>query len=387
MPAGRLGAELLERRVERNDFGVDRQLAQASRDELGVLRPEIENDDGLMRHGHVRRESLLYVVVAATRPTYCGVLVAAMVWLTAAVDLSARRRLPGRQRARSRRLRPFAVAVSARGAWADHAAGGAGATGGARRRSRWLVPLSSGSARRAELGQRRHGVVGAPSRDHRAGGRRRRRLRRRRRYAARARRRHRRRTLDESRRRDAAGAGARRARASSASAPASRTPSTPALGRELWARTLPAAGDPTGLAVSATALFAAYADGRVVALALADGREQWARPIDGRPSPPLLLGDALFVGTTEQQFYSLDAGTARSRWTWRTGGDVTGAAADAKAVYYTSLDAVVRAVNPGNGHQRWKRDARHAQRRCRRSRSTAACSSPACRRCSRRSRH
>jgi len=128
-------------------------------------------------------------------------------------------------------------------------------------------------------------------------------------------------------------------------------------GRELWARTLPAAGDPTGLAVSATALFVAYADGRIVALALADGGEQWARPIDGRPSAPLLLGNALFVGTTERRFYSLDAGSGKERWAWRTGGDVTGAAADAKAVYYTSLDAVVRAVNPGNGHQRWKRDA------------------------------
>ena len=128
-------------------------------------------------------------------------------------------------------------------------------------------------------------------------------------------------------------------------------------GRELWTRTLPAAGEPTGLAVSATALFAAYGDGRIVALALADGRELWARPIDGRPSAPLLVGDALFVGTTERQFYSLDAGSGKVRWAWRTGGDVTGAAADAKAVYYTSLDAVVRAVNPGNGHQRWKRDA------------------------------
>ncbi len=77
----------------------------------------------------------------------------------------------------------------------------------------------------------------------------------------------------------------------------------------------------------------------------------------GRPSPPLLVGDALYVGSTEQAFYSLDAGNGKPRWTWRTGGDVTGAAADAKAVYYTSLDAVVRAVNPGNGHQRWKRDA------------------------------
>ena len=132
-----------------------------------------------------------------------------------------------------------------------------------------------------------------------------------------------------------------------------------ASGGELWSRTLPPAGDATGLVVSATTLFATYGDGRVVALALADGGDQWARPIDGRLSPPLLLGDALFVGSTAKQFHSLDARTGKVRWTWRTGGDVTGAAADAKAkaIYYTSLDAVLRAVNLGNGHQRWKRDA------------------------------
>ena len=133
-----------------------------------------------------------------------------------------------------------------------------------------------------------------------------------------------------------------------------------ASGGELWSRTLPPAGDATGLVVSATTLFATYGDGRVVALALADGRDQWARPLEGRLSPPLLLGDALFVGSTEKQFHSLDARTGKVRWTWRTGGDVVGAAADGganpKAVYYGSLDAVVRAVNPGNGHQRWKRD-------------------------------
>jgi len=129
-----------------------------------------------------------------------------------------------------------------------------------------------------------------------------------------------------------------------------------ALGQELWARALPPAGDTTGLAASATTLYAAHGDGRVIALAIADGRELWVRPIDGRPSPPLLVGDSLYVGSTGNRFYSLDTRNGQPRWTWRTGGDVTGAAADAKAVYYTSLDAVVRAVNPGNGHQRWKRD-------------------------------
>jgi hypothetical protein len=45
------GLEHLERRIERNDFGVDRQLAQAPRDQLGVLRSEVQNEDGLMHGG------------------------------------------------------------------------------------------------------------------------------------------------------------------------------------------------------------------------------------------------------------------------------------------------------------------------------------------------
>ena len=38
------------------DLRVDRQLAQPPRDELRVLRPEIENDDGLMGHGRTEEE-------------------------------------------------------------------------------------------------------------------------------------------------------------------------------------------------------------------------------------------------------------------------------------------------------------------------------------------
>ena len=52
MPDRLARANLLGRRVRRPDLRVDRQLAQAPRDELGVLRPEIENDDGLMAHGN-----------------------------------------------------------------------------------------------------------------------------------------------------------------------------------------------------------------------------------------------------------------------------------------------------------------------------------------------
>ena len=47
LPAGNLGG----RRAERDDLGVHVQLAQPPRDELGVLRSEVEDQDDLMRHG------------------------------------------------------------------------------------------------------------------------------------------------------------------------------------------------------------------------------------------------------------------------------------------------------------------------------------------------
>ena len=43
-------AQRLARRVERQNLAVDGQLAQAARDELRVLRAEIENENGLMGH-------------------------------------------------------------------------------------------------------------------------------------------------------------------------------------------------------------------------------------------------------------------------------------------------------------------------------------------------
>ena len=49
-PGRLLRANRVGRRVRRPDLRVHRELAQASSDQLGVLRPEIENDDGLMVH-------------------------------------------------------------------------------------------------------------------------------------------------------------------------------------------------------------------------------------------------------------------------------------------------------------------------------------------------
>jgi hypothetical protein len=49
-PGRILRAQRLYWRIERHDLGVHRQLAQTTSDELGVLRAEIQNENGLMGH-------------------------------------------------------------------------------------------------------------------------------------------------------------------------------------------------------------------------------------------------------------------------------------------------------------------------------------------------
>jgi hypothetical protein len=39
-----------DRRVERDDLGVDRQLAETARNQLRELRAEVQDDDGLVIH-------------------------------------------------------------------------------------------------------------------------------------------------------------------------------------------------------------------------------------------------------------------------------------------------------------------------------------------------
>ena len=50
-PTGARLAQFFERRVERENFRIDRQFPQAPCDELSELRAEVEDDDGLMGHG------------------------------------------------------------------------------------------------------------------------------------------------------------------------------------------------------------------------------------------------------------------------------------------------------------------------------------------------
>jgi outer membrane protein assembly factor BamB len=309
-----------------------------------------------MRHGHVRRESLLYVVVAATRPRYCGVLLVAALWLTAGVVCPVY--VAAQKAKRTPPPPPFASLFPLEEAWmitlpalpvapAAHdgarayvplASGALVALDWRNGDTLWTVPFAATSAPLPA-----NGVI------YIAGGSAL--------YAL-----------------DAATGAARWMADTEAPAQLVRLSGSrvfaisaraiqafdAASGAAQWSQALEDAGDPLGAEANGDAVVVSFTKGAVRRIAVADGRIAWTRALEGRPSPPLTVKDTVYVGATNNRFYALDTKDGTVRWSWRTGGDIVGAAVDPaakpKAVYYAALDAVVRAVNPGNGHQRWKRD-------------------------------
>jgi outer membrane protein assembly factor BamB len=124
-------------------------------------------------------------------------------------------------------------------------------------------------------------------------------------------------------------------------------------GRMLWMRELGAASRFAPAIDGVRAVFAVD-DSRAVAVRLADGRVDWEQKLDGMLNQPSFARDRIFIGSNTNFLFALDNETGRIAWKWKTGGDVIGTAADGKGgAYYASLDNVVRAVNRGNGNQRW----------------------------------
>ena len=124
-------------------------------------------------------------------------------------------------------------------------------------------------------------------------------------------------------------------------------------GRMLWMRELGGVSRFTPAIDGVRAVFA-LEDSRAVAVRLADGRVEWEQKLDGMLNQPSFARDRIFIGSNTNFLFALDNDSGRIAWKWKTGGDVIGTAADAKnGAYYSSLDNVLRAVNRGNGNQRW----------------------------------
>jgi outer membrane protein assembly factor BamB len=124
-------------------------------------------------------------------------------------------------------------------------------------------------------------------------------------------------------------------------------------GHMVWNRELGAPSHYPAVS-SGMRLFFALDDSRVIALNLADGAPAWEQKLEGMLNQPSAARDRVFVGSNNNYLYALDDGHGRLAWRWRTGGDVIGVGGDIKGgAYYASLDNVLRAVNRGNGNQRW----------------------------------
>jgi len=126
-------------------------------------------------------------------------------------------------------------------------------------------------------------------------------------------------------------------------------------GRPLWTRDLGAALRP-GAAMTGDRLYALLEDGRVSALTLDRGEPLWEQKLEARGTALTALDDRLFVGAEDRFFYCLSTTDGKVKWRWRAGGAILGTPlVDGDAVYFLALDNMLRALNYGNGHQRWKR--------------------------------
>jgi eukaryotic-like serine/threonine-protein kinase len=72
-------------------------------------------------------------------------------------------------------------------------------------------------------------------------------------------------------------------------------------------------------------------------------------------STPAVVGGVLYFGSSDGDFYALDAKSGSERWRFHTRGAVTSSPAVADGfVYFASRDGFLYAVDAGNGRQRWR---------------------------------
>jgi outer membrane protein assembly factor BamB len=108
------------------------------------------------------------------------------------------------------------------------------------------------------------------------------------------------------------------------------------------------------LAAAANSVFLTVDDGRLIALAAADGQMLWEQHVPGVPSRPVAAFGHVFVGSTDNSFFAFDDDSGSLAWRWRTGGDVVGAVVSPQHVYLAALDNRLRALDRESGNQRWQ---------------------------------
>lgn len=117
-------------------------------------------------------------------------------------------------------------------------------------------------------------------------------------------------------------------------------------------------GVPAGasLAVTASDAFVGLASGRLAAIRVQDGAPRWNTLVDGQPGVLAVRNERVYFGTADRAFYSVRTTDGQVDWRWRVGALVVGGATfDERHVYFAALDNQIRALDLGNGAQRWRK--------------------------------
>lgn len=128
-------------------------------------------------------------------------------------------------------------------------------------------------------------------------------------------------------------------------------------GMTAWTCRLEELAPPVSLTADEESVYVTAGNSRVAAVALSSGQLRWDRTLAGTLSPPAAGKNRVFVGSTSNAFFALDAATGRIEWDWKPqmiGGDILGSTVDGDSTFFIGLDNLLHAVNRGNGNQRWK---------------------------------
>jgi outer membrane protein assembly factor BamB len=125
-----------------------------------------------------------------------------------------------------------------------------------------------------------------------------------------------------------------------------------------WRRSIGESG-PLSLAADEEAVYVATAGSRIMRVQLDDGDIEWERRLAGELTEPVVDRDRVFVGSNANlgSFWSIDVRSGKPSWAHRGkifGGAVVGAVVKDDTVFVVSKDSIIRALERGDGGQRWK---------------------------------
>jgi outer membrane protein assembly factor BamB len=87
-------------------------------------------------------------------------------------------------------------------------------------------------------------------------------------------------------------------------------------------------------------------------------KNHWEARIPGEPTPPVAVGDLVYVGSTDERVYALEAGTGKTRWAFASSGPVQSSPAYWNGrLYFGSGDGWVYCLAAADGRLLWRLQA------------------------------